>query len=303
MRPRYVYFDKKTGNITDILRIRKRGRAKYVTTTDEVVGPIIAGEMSISELVVAYDTEQEDYVILNRDNVIKLRYYGKDLYKIPNRVIEDYDLRIDTFVEGNVIEVSLDPYRMSTMYSTDFRDEVCFEKGTELRLYVKNGAGDKLLQTIVIDAQQLLDNGQMFFELKDADQNDMSFYTNRVLDNYMWRRGIIKFLSPMKDQLKFEVQQADLRQRGEGFNYHLIISKAVGGLKIINNIDNIKLVKIFDDVEFFIVDKYDPSILYDKFVVKPQQFKAKEIFVEVDQPLKGKGILYNNKYISVLLKG
>lgn len=304
MNTRYVYFDKKTGVITDILKVRKRGRAKYVTTTLDAVLPLLSGERSMLDLVVAYNHDEEQYVLLERDNVIKLRYYGKDQYKIPKRAIEDYDLRIDLYAEGNVIEVTIDPSRMSTMYATDFREEVAFERGTEIRLYIKDKDGDELLQTVIVDAQKLLENGQLFFELEDhIDQNNISFYTDRVFDNYMWRKGKAKFLSPMKDQIRFEVQKADYKRKSGDYEYHLVVSKDADGIKIVNNIENIKLVKLFNNIEFYIVDRYDPSILHFKFVLKPDQFKAKEILVETKEDISGKGLLYNHKYISVLMEG
>jgi len=304
MKPRYVYFNKKTGVITDILSNKKRGKALYVITDEATVGPIIAGIKGMLDLVVAYDYNQKKYVLLERDNIIKLRYYGKELYKIPNREIPDYDLRIDLFAGGNALEISLDPSRISTMYSTVFRQDVQFEKGTELRIYIKDKDGNILLKTIIIDAQKLLENGQLFFELKDIDtSSNLSFYTNRVFDNYMWTHSKKKFLSPMRDMLRFEVQKADLKIRSPKFEYHLYIKEDVNGIKIKNNIDNVKLLKIFNDIEFFIVGRYDPAILYEKFVLKPEAFKLKNIYVKTKEDMKGKTILYNHKHISVLIEG
>lgn len=303
MKPRYIYFDKKTGVITSIVSTRKRGRALYIVSNNETVAPFIMGTKGIMESIVAYDREQEKYVLLDKDNVIRLRYYGKELYKIPKKSISDYDLRIDLYAEGNALEVSIDPYRMSTMYATDFREEVCFENGTEIRIFIKNKDGSKLLKTIVIDAQNLLDNGQLFFELKDIDSNDMSFYTHRVFDKYMWRKGKVRFLSPIRDKIRFEIQTADLKRRRDDFEYHLIIKNDEDGIKIQNNIENPKLVKIFDEIEFYIVDKHDPTILYDKFILKPTMFKSKTLFVKTKEHIDGRGILYNHKYISVLLEG
>ena len=132
MKPRYIYFDKRTGFITDILGKRKRGRASYVVSDSETMQPFIMGTRGMNEILVGYDREQEKYVLLNRDNIIKLRYYGKNLYRIPKRTIPDYDLRIDLFSEGNVLEVAIDPSRISTMYATEYRKDIVFEKGIEI---------------------------------------------------------------------------------------------------------------------------------------------------------------------------
>ena len=303
MKPRYIYFDKETGMITDILATRKRGRAKYLTVDLEVVMPLLEGKKGMLDYVVAYDHDKKDYVLMTRDNIIKLRYYGKDLYKIPNKTIDDYDLRLELFVGGKALEVSIDPTRMSTMYATDLREEVCFEQGTEIRIFIKNKAGDKLLHTIVIDAQKLLENGQLFYELEGIDPNDVSFYTHRVFQNYMWRNGQARFLSPTKDRLRFEIQKADTKKRSPKFDYHLFVKQSDDGIEIENRIESLKLVKIFDDVEFFLVDKYDPTILYEKFILTPDAFKEKSIIIPTKETLENKTILYNHKHISVFVEG
>lgn len=303
MNTRYVYFDK-DGVITDILKVRKQGRAKYVIAPLDDVLPLLSGKRGMFDFVVSYDYDKEKYVLLERDNIIKLRYYGEKLYKIPNRIIDDYDLRIDFFTEENIIEVSIDPSRMSTMYATDLTEEVKFEEGTDIRIYIKNKNGDELFQTIIIDAQKLLEKGQLLFKVdKKIEQNNVSFYTERYFENYMWRKGSAKFLSPIKDQIRFEVQRADYKRKHGNFEYHLIVQKDPSGIKIINNIENIKLVKLFNEVEFYIVDRYDPSILYFKFVLSPKQLKSKEIIIKTDEDISNKRLLYNHKYISVLMEG
>ena len=303
MNPRYIYFEKETGMITGVLADRKKGRAKYLTVDLEVVMPLLEGKKGMLDYVVAYDYDKEDYVLMDRDNIIKLRYYGKELYRIPNKTINDYDLRIELFVGAKVLEISIDPSRMSTMYATDMRDEVQFELGTEIRIYIKNKAGDKTLKTIVIDAQKLLENGQLFYELEDIDANDVSFYTHRVFENYMWRSGKIQFLSPSKDQLKFEIQKADSKKRSPKFDYHLNIKQTDKGINIENKIESLKLMRIFSDVEFYIVDKYDPTLLYEKFILTPDAFKQKSILIPTKETLEGKSMLYNHKHISVLMEG
>jgi len=302
MKPRYVYFDKTTGLITAILNKRKRGRAPYVISDQETVGPIVAGTKGMMDLIVAYDRKQKQHVLIERDNIIRLRYYNDTLYKIPKRNIEDYDLIIESYKDGNVIEISLDPSRISGMYLTNMRDEVKFEEGSEIRIYVKSKDGEILLKTIVIDAQKLLENGQLFYDMKNIDMDDMSFYTERVFDNYMWVESKAMFSSPLKDMVKFEIQKADLKQRSDRFEYHLRVKEKDGKLQIKNNIKDIRLVKIFCNVEFFIVDRYDPTILYTKFVLTPEDFETPSIVLDIQEDMNGKTILYNHKYISVLLE-
>jgi len=190
------------------------------------------------------------------------------------------------------------------MYATDLHNEVKFEEGTELRIYIKDKKGKVLLKTLVIDAQRLLENGQLFYELKnEIDPTDISFYTNRVFNNYMWRRGDKRYISPIRRRLRFEIQKADLKRRSPKFDYHLIMKSSDNGIEIQNNVDNLKLMKIFYDIEFYVVGKYDPTILHGKFTLKPEDFKKKKISIIMDEGLEGKTILYNHAYISVLVEG
>ena len=65
----------------------------------------------------------------------------------------------------------------------------------------------------------------------------------------------------------------------------------------------LKMIKFRTPIEFFIVDKNDPNILYDKFYLGEDELQKKRIDLKLKFPIKGKTILYNHKYISVLLKG
>ena len=300
---RYVYFDKITGAIKDILSKRKRGRSLYIECDNDEVAPFIMGKKGIHESIVVFDRSQKKYVLMERDNIIKLRYYGQNLYKIPKRTIKDYDFRLDLYKDGKTLEVTIDPTRMSNMYATSFQKEVEFEKGTEIRIFVMDKEGKELFKTIVINAQELLDNIQMVFDLEEDRSDNIAFYTHRVFDNYMWKNTDLKFLSPMKDNIKFEIQKADLKRRREDYKYHLEISNCDEGIEIKNNIESLILVKIFDYIDFYIVDKNDPSILYHKFSLKEEAFESKKIIVKKKISLKNKTILYNHKYISVLVEG
>jgi hypothetical protein len=303
MKTRYVYFNKTTGVITGILHKRKPGRESYVKTTIDVVRPILSGEKGMLDFVVVYNRDEKKYILIERDNIIKLRYYSKSLYKIPNRNIRDYDLKIEVFNDGTILEVTLDPSRISTMYSTSMVDDVKFEKGTEIRLYIKSKDGKTLLKTIIIDAQKLLENRQLFYDISEINTKDMSFYTDRVFDNYMWVKSKVIFASPMKDMVKFEVQKADLKPRSDKFEYHLKIKEIDGALHIKNNIQDIRFVKILSDIEFFVVDKYDPTILYKKFTLSIEDLKSPTIVFDIKENMTGKTILYNHSYISVLMEG
>jgi hypothetical protein len=195
----------------------------------------------------------------------------------------------------------LDPSNLSCLYNTNFREEVRFEEGTEIRIFIKNKNGEKLQKTIVINAQEILDKGQLFFNVKDLNLKDISFYTYRMFESCIWYRGKSRFLSPAKEKIKFDVQKADSKRKREDFCYHLELKNRGENIEIKNNIEDLKLVKVFDPLEFFVVDRLDPNILYETFEVSLDDLKYSVIIIPLKAELnKNHTILYNHKYISVL---
>lgn len=299
-RIRYVYYDKKTGFITHILNKRRRGRAPYIECDiDEVIG-FLDQSWGMLDYVVAYNNELEKHMLVKKDNMILFRKQSKNLYKIPYRRNIETDLRL-VYYSDNVLEATLDMSRISPLYQTNFRDEVYFERGTEIRIIVKEKGKDNLLKEIRIDAQELLDSGQMFFELYDhMSADNVDFFTYKLFNTYSWAFGKNKLISPLTEKIKFEIHKADSKRRSENFEYHLIVNVTEDGLKIKNNIENPKLIRFSRNIEFFIVDKHDPNILYEKFYIDKYDIVEKEITIKLNIDASGKTILYNNKYISVL---
>jgi len=301
MKIRYVYYDKTTGFIKEILKKRKRGRAPYIECDFPEVEGFITGTKGIYQYVVAYDRKQKKNILMERNNVIRFRGVEKDLYKIPNRKNVDSDLTIEYF-EDNIIEVSLDISRISPIAQTRYGKEIVFEKGTEIRIIIKAKDTKEIIKEIIIEAQKLLNVGSLLFDIPWY-ENGIEFHTYKVFENYSWYRGYIKLLSPIKDKIKFDIHKADNLVRDKNFSYHLIGKSIKNGIQFVNNIESLKLIKFREPIEFFVVDKHDPNILYDKFYLGEDELKKKKINLELKESIKGKTLLYNHKYISVLLKG
>jgi len=302
-RTRYVYFDKKRGFITDILDVRKRGRAKYVVCdVNEVIG-FLSGEWGMTDYIVAFDNKIKDHRIFKKDNIIRLRKPSKDLIKIPYKKHEESVIRL-VYYSDNVLEVSIDMEQISPLYQTNFRDEVRFEKGTELRIVLREKDSGNLLKELVIDAQDLANSVQMFFELYDhIYQDNVEFFTYGLFESYSWSKGVVKLTSPIKDRIKFEIHKADFKRRTKDFEYHLVIEPTETGIRIKNNIESAKLIRMHQDIVFFVVDRHDPNILYEKFFVSEEDIESSTILISLDTDVSEKAILYNNKYISVLKEG
>jgi hypothetical protein len=300
-KKRYLYFDKITGQVMGIVSDKVKRNNNFIECDNEDVVDYIIGKKSLNDVIVAYNRNDKKYKLLKRDNVIKLRYYGDKKFKIPNRKLVDYDLRLISYPD-NILEVTINPERMSSLYATNFKNDVVFERGTEIRIYVMDKEGREIFKTIVIDAQKLLDNFQMFFNIS-VDRKNMSFYTQRVFDKYCWYTGKTKFISPFKDKVKFEVQKADTSRKRDDYEYHLIVKPEDKKLKIKNNIVDPELLKIDSKVTFYIVDKNNLELLHDKFYIFHDDLKQKEIEINLKNSFDNMSILYNQKYISVLIEG
>jgi len=301
MKKRYVYYDKKTGFITDILSSKKQGRSPYIECDNSEVQDIIMGVKGVNQYVIAHNRETDECNLMEKNNVMRFRNTGKDLYKIPYRKNAETDLKLIYYTD-NVLEATLDMSRISPLYQTNFREEVRFERGTDIRILVKEKGSGNLLKEIIIDAQKLLDSGQLFFEFYES-SSYIEFFTYKMFESYSWCKEAVRLTSPVKEKIKFDVHKADSKVRSKGFSYHLEMKPTSTGIKIKNNVKSLKLIRFYNEIEFFVVDKHDPNILHDKFSLNKEDMKSKNILVKLKTDVKGKSILYNHKYISVLLEG
>jgi hypothetical protein len=302
MKIRYVYYDKKTGSIKEILHKRKRGRAPYIECDFEEVKGFITGTVGLNQYVVAYDKKQNKYVLMERNNVIRFRDIPKDLYKIPQRKNVESDLTI-SYYEDDAIEVSLDITRISPIAQTKFGKEILFEQGTEIRLVMKDKESDKTLKEIIIEAQKLLDDGSVIIDVPHPESGDPVFYTYKIFENYSWYRGSVRLLSPIKDKIKFHIHKADRIVKDKNFSYHLTARQGKKGITFENNVESLTLIKYRDPIDFYLVDRHDPNILYYKFSLDDTHLNKKNFEIETEFLLSGKTLLYNHKYISVFMEG
>lgn len=300
MKIRYVYYNKKTGQITDILDKRKPGRLPYIKCPVEEVIGFMDGSYGINDFIVAYDHEKEIHSLFKKNNVILFRKQNKKLYKIPYKKNVESDLRIVYYLD-NVLGISINMTRISPLYQTNFKKEVKFEPGTEIRIILKEKDSGNFLREIIINAQQLLESVQMFFQLDYSIQRDnVEFFTYKMFESYSWSKGNIKLISPMEEKIKFEIHKADTKRRSKDFDYHLIIKPTETGLEIKNNIESAKMIRFHKNIEFFIVDKHDPNILHEKFFLYKKDIESETILINLKTDAKDRNILYNHKYISVL---
>lgn len=302
MKIKYVYYNKKTGQINEILSKRKPGRAPYIEVEFQYVKGLITGEMGMNQWIVAYDGPAKKHVLMEKNNVIKFRKATKDPIKIPYKKNAISDLTL-VYYSDNVLEVSLDVTRIAPLYQTNFKDEVRFERGTEIRIIIREKDSGNLLKEFVIEAQDLLDSVQLFFELFDHIYPDnVEFFTYDIFGSCSWSKGTIKLMSPVKERIKFQIHKADLKERSKDFSYHLIMKPTEKGVRIQNNIESLKTIRFYDDIEFYIVDVHDPNILYEKFSLTEKDLLSSTVMLDLKTNLKGKTLLYNHKFISVLIK-
>jgi len=297
MKTRYVYYNKETGFIEEILSKRKKGRAPYIECDHSEVEGFIMGTKSINRYVIAYNKAIDKNILIERNNVVVFRKQSKELYKIPYKKNTQSDITLVCYEDG-VMEISLDMSGISPLFNTNFGEQVKFERGTEIRIVVKET--DEFVEEIVIDAQKLLEEGQMFFKMKNE---NIEFYTYKLFNSYSWFKGTKRYTSPVKRKSNFNIYRADMKILSTNYSYHLIMKPTQSGVIVENNIENLTLIKFNEKLNFFIVDRHDPNILYEKFSLSEKDLKRKNILVDLETEVKGKSIMYDNKYVSVFLEG
>lgn len=299
-KKRYVYYDQATGRIESIVDSKLEVEVPYIECNiDDVIG-FLDGSLNMMLYVVAYKKDEDKHIIMKKENTIRLRQENQKLYKIPNKKSET-ELKL-VYHPDNILELRLNMELISPLYMTDFRNEIEFEKGTELRIFVNDKRSGEVYRELIIDAQELHERGTMFIKLSDeCYSKNTVFYTYKLLNSYSWEVGKHKVTSPIKDNIKYNIHRADFGRK-KGFDYHLEIKPTKNGLHIKNNIEDLQLARIHSYLEFFITDFYDPHILFGKFTITEEMLKDEEFEIALDIDLDKKAILYNHKYISVLLE-
>jgi len=298
----YVYYNKQTGQLGDITKDKLDNDNPYIKKYHSEVQEFVTGEKGSNSYLIVYSWDTETLDILPKDNIIRLRQTSTQPVKIPYKTDVNSDLTL-VYYSDNVLELSLDLTHIAPIFQSDFQSEVSFEKGTEIRIIAKEKDSGDLLKEFIIDAQDLLESGQIFLELyKHIYSDNVEFLTYDIFKSFSWHKGKVKLISPVKENIKFDIHRADTVERSDDITYHLIMTKTDKGIKVTSNIDNYKLVRFNKEIEFFVVDKYDPNILYEKFSLTEKDLKNETMLIPLKYDIKGKTILYNHKYISVLLK-
>lgn len=299
-KTRYVYYKKETGRISSIVTKKIGGKDPFIECDIKDVIGFLDGSVNMMKYVIAYNKDEGKHIIMKKENTIRLRQEGQKLSRIPNKKKET-ELNI-VYHPDNILEFRLCMELITPLYMTDFRNEIRFEKGTEFRIFVNDKNTGEVRKEIIIDAQELLERGTIFIRLPDeCYSKNTVFYTYKLLNSYSWCVGKNKVSSPIKDSIKYNIHKAD-SERKEGFTYHLEIKPLGDGVYIRNNIEDLHLARIHGDLEFFITDYHDPHILFGKFIITEKMLKDKEFSISLDINLNKKAILYNHKYISVLLE-
>ena len=219
----YVYYEKDSGRISAIIKKRKPGRAPHIECDISDVIGFLDNSWNKNEFVVTFNKNEGKTVIMKKDNIVKLRQESQKLYKIPKNDSES-EFNI-VYYPDNILEVRFDMERISPLYMTDFKSDVQFEKGTEIRIFIVDKKSGTQYKELIIEAQELLEAGVLFFRLPDeCHLNNIAFYTYKLLNSYHWSIGKQKIISPMKENIKYDIYKADI-QRREGFEYNLVFSQ------------------------------------------------------------------------------
>lgn len=185
----YVYFDEWTGAIYSISRTElEDSDYPHILTDSYIVENILKGFENEKNFIVAL-TEDNEFDVIKKDNVFRLRSSEKTLRQISRKKTADWDIRIKIYTGNNKMMVEINQESIRRLSSMTFNKTVQIDSDNDLNLYVtKYNNPDIFISKIEVDVQELLENGNNVFDIsnfrKHISLQDIGILTRRCFKNY-----------------------------------------------------------------------------------------------------------------------
>ena len=185
----YVFYDEWTGNIINITtQSDESSDHPHLLTDDKNVEQLVKGHLNENDYMVSFD-DDNNLAVIKRNNKLRLRSSESNLRQIPRTILSDWDIRVQVYSENNKLVVEVNPEAIRRLSSMTFNKQIIVDDDNDLSLYlIKYNAPDYLIETIAVDAQQLLDNGNIVYDIANIRQHisltDLGILTRRCFKNY-----------------------------------------------------------------------------------------------------------------------
>ena len=185
----YVFYDEWTGTIIRITSVEMTDSDyPYLLTDSFIAENILKGYENEKDYIVSFDDNNE-LELVKKDNVVRLRSSETNLHQLSKVKKDDWDIRVLVYAGNNKLVVEVNPLSIRKLSNMTFNKKIIIDDNNDLSLYiVKHNNPDYLIDTIDVDAQELLDNGNVIYDItsirKHVSLTDLGFLTRRCFKNY-----------------------------------------------------------------------------------------------------------------------
>ena len=185
----YVFYDEWTGGIYFVATVEDiESDYPYIVTNSEIAKSLIQGLVNANDYIVSYDSE-DNFTVIEKGNTLRLRSSESTLRQLPKVKLSTWDIRVLVYTENNKLVIEVNPDAIRKLSTMTFNKQIVVDANNDLSLYIiKHNSPDHLIASIDVDAQELLDTGNVIYDISDIRQHislaDIGILTRRCFKNY-----------------------------------------------------------------------------------------------------------------------
>jgi hypothetical protein len=185
----YVFYDEWTGAISNITTVLDHESSNpHIVTDSDIIEQIVKGYRNENNYIVSFDNDN-NFDVIEKGSTLRLRSSEKSLCQLPRSRTTEWDIKVVVYAGNSKLVVEVNPEAIRKLSSMTFNKHIIVDDQNDLSLYiVKYNSPDYLVATIDIDAQELLDNGNVIYDIKNIRQHislsDIGILTRRCFKNY-----------------------------------------------------------------------------------------------------------------------
>ena len=187
----FVYYNEWNGEILFVSKSKKENNDEniaFIETSNPLAKKILKGSINEREHIVAF-VDDETLDIIKRDDKLRIRSSEKTLHQLTRKPFLDWDIRAKIYTGNNKLLLEINPSSISKLTKLTFKKELHVSVESDLTLYLtKQNQPDFFLEKIDVDAVELLDRGNLLFDISNIVQyiniNDLGILTRRCFKNY-----------------------------------------------------------------------------------------------------------------------
>lgn len=185
----YVFYDEWTGGIYNVATVEdSESDRPYIVTNSEIAKDLLLGHVNENDYIVSYDS-QDNFTVMEKGNILRLRSSESMLRQLPNVKLSAWDIRVLVYTENNKLVIEVNPDAIRKLSTMTFNKQIVVDANNDLSLYIiKHNSPDHLIASIDVDAQELLDTGNVIYDISNIRQHislaDIGILTRRCFKNY-----------------------------------------------------------------------------------------------------------------------